>query len=35
MIRARDAVNVDALSEGLVPFVLSEELREFYPINSD
>ena len=29
MIRAKDAVDVDALSYGPVPVVLSEELREF------
>ena len=29
VIRAGDAVDVDALSDGLVPVVLSEELREF------
>ena len=29
VIRARDVVDVDALSDGLVPVMLSEELREF------
>ena len=35
VIRARDAVDVDALSCGPVPGVLSEELREFDLIDSD
>ena len=35
MIRARDTVDVDALSDGHVPVVLSEELREFDLIDSD
>ena len=35
VIRARDAVDVDALSDGPVPVVLSEELREFDLIDSD
>ena len=35
MIRAKDAVDVDALSDGLVPAVLSEELREFDLIDLD
>ena len=34
VIRARDAVDVDALSDGPVPVVLSEELREFHLIDS-
>ena len=34
MIRA-DVVDVDALSNGLVPVVLSEELREFDLIDSN
>ena len=35
VIRAKDAVDVDALSHGLVPVVLSEELRELDLIDSD
>ena len=35
MIRARDDVDVDALSDGRVLVVLSEELREFDVIDSD
>ena len=35
VIRARDAADVDALSDGPVPVVLSEELRGFDPIDSD
>ena len=35
VIRARDAVDVDALSDGPVLVVLSEELREFDLIDSD
>ena len=35
VIRARDAIDVDALSDGPVPVVLSEELREFDLTDSD
>ena len=35
VIRARDAIDVDALSDGPIPVVLSEELREFELIDSD
>ena len=35
VIRARDAVDVDALSDGPVPVVLSEELHQFGLIDSD
>ena len=35
VIRARDAVDVDALSDGRAPVVLSEELREFDVMDSD
>ena len=35
MIRARDVVDVDALSERIVHVVLSEELREFDLIDSE
>ena len=35
VIRARDAVDVDALCDGLVPVVLNEELREFDLIERD
>ena len=35
MIRARDAVDVDALCDGPVPVVLREELPEFDTIHSD
>ena len=35
VIRARDAVDVDATSDGPVPVVLSEELREFDLIDSE
>ena len=35
MIRARDAVDVNALSDGPVPVVLGEELREIDPIDLD
>ena len=35
VLRARDALDVDALFDGLVPVVLSEELREFDPIDSE
>ena len=35
VIRTRDAVDVDALSDGLVPVVLNDEYREFDVINSD
>ena len=35
VIRARDAADVDALSDGPVPVVLSEQLREFDMIDSD
>ena len=35
LIGAKDAVDVDALSDGPIPFVLSEELREFDVIDSD
>ena len=35
MIRARDAIDVDALSDGPVRVVLTEELREFDLTDSD
>ena len=35
VIRARDAAEVDALSDGPVPVVVSEELRGFDQIDSD
>ena len=35
MIKARDTINVDALSDGPVPVMLSEELREFDLKDSD
>ena len=35
VIRAPDAVDVNTLSDGLIPVVLSEELREFDLIDVD
>ena len=35
VIRARDAINVDALSYGPLPIVLNEEFREFDLIDAD
>ena len=35
MIQARDTVDVDAMSNGPIPVVLSEEMREFDRIDSE